>query len=222
MRRRFPRVGEPMPGSSSIWSSQRPRRPGETSRWPHTSVKFGDLGRVVRKRCDRRSATLRPSQPPNQEGPAVNPSPARLIAAAMLAGASLAAQATDVGVSVSIGEPFFYGRIDINNYPKPRPDLPGAGRDPACAGGRQYAPTYLRVPPGHAKDWRKHCGNTTPAAARCTSCRTTGTTTLMHSQYNEKHGKGNGKGHGKGNHGARVRSEYAVLLRNRSEVLSCG
>lgn len=60
-----------------------------------------------------------------------------------------------VGVSVSVGQPGFYGRIDIGDYPRPaliyrqpmviNPVPPG------------MAPVYLRVPPGHAKNWRKHC-----------------------------------------------------------------
>ena len=63
--------------------------------------------------------------------------------------------AADVGVSVNIGEPGFYGRLDIGGYPQPqviyhRPIV--VERAPT-----DRAPIYLRVPPGHAKNWRKHC-----------------------------------------------------------------
>ena len=63
--------------------------------------------------------------------------------------------AADVGVSVSIGQPGFYGRIDIGGYPQPqviyrRPMV--IERVPM-----ERPPIYLRVPPGHAKHWRKHC-----------------------------------------------------------------
>ena len=66
--------------------------------------------------------------------------------------------AADVGVSVSIGQPGFYGRIDIGNgYPPPRVIY----AEPVVVVERPVAviqrPIYLRVPPGHAKDWRKHC-----------------------------------------------------------------
>lgn len=63
--------------------------------------------------------------------------------------------AADVGVSVSIGQPGFYGRLDIGGYPPPRllypqpiiiQQVPVYGE-----------PLYLRVPPGHAKHWSKHC-----------------------------------------------------------------
>ena len=80
----------------------------------------------------------------------------RTIASLALLGATLAAPAfAQVGVSVSVGQPGFYGRLDIGDYPPPAliyrqpvtvmPVMPGA------------APVYLRVPPGHAKNWRKHC-----------------------------------------------------------------
>lgn len=66
-----------------------------------------------------------------------------------------AAQATDVGVSVSIGQPGFYGQIDIGGYPQPRVIY----AQPRVI-ERVYVdrpPIYLRVPPGHAKHWDRHC-----------------------------------------------------------------
>lgn len=67
------------------------------------------------------------------------------------------ALATDVGVSISIGEPGFYGQIDLGDFPRPRviyerPVL--ILRSPAYVSA---PPIYLRVPPGHAKQWRKYC-----------------------------------------------------------------
>jgi len=63
--------------------------------------------------------------------------------------------ASDVGVSVSIGQPGFYGRLDIGDYPQPRLLYP----QPIIVERVQVErpPVYLRVPPGHAKNWRKHC-----------------------------------------------------------------
>ncbi len=60
-----------------------------------------------------------------------------------------------VGVSINIGQPGFYGRIDLGDYPPPRliyeqPLIIEHFRV-------QRSPLYLRVPPGHAKHWRKHC-----------------------------------------------------------------
>lgn len=67
------------------------------------------------------------------------------------------ARELDVGVSVQIGQPGFYGRIDLGDAPRPRliyaePVL--VQRAPRVV----YEPVYLRVPPGHEKNWRKHCG----------------------------------------------------------------
>lgn len=81
-----------------------------------------------------------------------------LLAATLVAGiASLSAPATaaDVGVSVSVGQPGFYGQINIGDFPRPQLIYP----QPMIIqpGPRNVAPLYLRVPPGHAKHWSKHC-----------------------------------------------------------------
>ena len=81
----------------------------------------------------------------------------RFLIAAAIAAATVTtpALATDVGVSVSIGQPGFYGRLDIGGYPQPqviyRQPI-AIQRVPA-----HRPPIYLRVPPGHAKHWSKHC-----------------------------------------------------------------
>lgn len=62
----------------------------------------------------------------------------------------------DVGVRAS-GEivPGVYGRVDVRNRPPPpvvypRPII-------VMERSRHAQPVYLHVPPGHAKNWRKHC-----------------------------------------------------------------
>lgn len=74
------------------------------------------------------------------------------VAAATVA---LPALGADVGVSVSIGEPGFYGRLDIGGYPQPQVIY----RQPIAVERipTNRPPIYLHVPPGHAKNWRKHC-----------------------------------------------------------------
>ena len=79
-----------------------------------------------------------------------------LIAVAVAAATvALPALGADVGVSVSIGEPGFYGRLDIGGYPQPQVIY----RQPIAVERipMNRPPIYLRVPPGHAKNWRKHC-----------------------------------------------------------------
>lgn len=81
----------------------------------------------------------------------------RLLLAATLAAAIAPAFAADVGVSVSIGQPGFYGHIDIGNVPKPQLIYPQPVVIQPVPVGVTYQPMYLYVPPGHAKHWGKHC-----------------------------------------------------------------
>jgi hypothetical protein len=79
----------------------------------------------------------------------------RLLFAAALSVATVPALAADVGVSISIGQPGFYGQIDIGGYPRP----PVIYRQPRVMyqAAMNRPPIYLHVPPGHARNWRKHC-----------------------------------------------------------------
>lgn len=72
--------------------------------------------------------------------------------AVVLLGAT--AQAADVGVSIQVGQPGFYGRIDIGNAPPPV-----VVAEPVWVQRRpvHVEPVYMRIPPGHQKNWAKHC-----------------------------------------------------------------
>jgi hypothetical protein len=66
--------------------------------------------------------------------------------------------ASDLGTSTNVGQPGFYGQINLgNHYPSPRLIYP----DPVVAMPQTVPvpqqPIYLHVPPGHAKKWGKHC-----------------------------------------------------------------
>lgn len=79
-----------------------------------------------------------------------------LIAAAVVAATvAVPALAADVGVSISIGQPGFYGQIDIGNFPQPQViySQPIAIEQVPM----DRPPIYLRVPPKYAKHWKKHC-----------------------------------------------------------------
>jgi hypothetical protein len=84
----------------------------------------------------------------------------RLLTAMAMATASITAPAfaADVGVSITIGEPGFYGQLDLGNYGRPpviysRPVTITRGRY-----GTSLEPLYLRVPQGHSRDWKRYCG----------------------------------------------------------------
>lgn len=74
---------------------------------------------------------------------------------AATAGFTAPAFAADVGVSISISEPGFYGRLDIGGYPQPQ--VIYAQPIVVRRVPMNRPPIYLRVPPGHAKHWSKHC-----------------------------------------------------------------
>lgn len=81
----------------------------------------------------------------------------RILLAAAVAAATLAAPvyAADIGLSLTVGQPGYYGRLDIGDYPPPQVIY----RQPRIIERVSFdrPPIYLRVPPGHARNWRKHC-----------------------------------------------------------------
>ncbi len=82
----------------------------------------------------------------------------RFILLATLAATTSLAGAADVGVSISVAEPGFYGRIDIGDFPPPQLVYPKPVLiRPAPRTAAPVQPIYLHVPPGHARKWRKHC-----------------------------------------------------------------
>lgn len=65
------------------------------------------------------------------------------------------AQAADIGVSISIGQPGFYGQLDLGNAPPPQLIYAQPVR-----GGRVVVagpPLYLVVSPGDQRNWSRHC-----------------------------------------------------------------
>jgi hypothetical protein len=81
----------------------------------------------------------------------------RILLTATLVAAIAPAFATDVGVSVTVGEPGFYGQINIGDFPRPQLVYSQPMVIQPAPVGVVYQPMYLHVPPGHAKKWSKHC-----------------------------------------------------------------
>jgi hypothetical protein len=116
-------------------------------------------------------------------------------AAAILAGSAFAA---DVGVSVSVNQPGFYGRIDINQPPPPVALVyaqPVIIARPAVQVVQQ--PVYLHVPPGHEKKWSKHCHKYNACGQPVYFVRDSYYQQHYAARHGEGHG-GQGHGHGKG------------------------
>ena len=99
------------------------------------------------------------------------------------------AAAADVGVSLSIGQPGFYGRIDIGDayYPQPRIIY----REPIVIerGSYDSPPIYLNVPPGHSRDWRKHCRHYNTCGERVYFVNNDWYNREYAPRYQSKHGK---------------------------------
>lgn len=118
-----------------------------------------------------------------------------LLSAALIAVAAPAS--AQIGVSVQIGEPGYYGRIDIGDYPRPRLIY----AEPLIIERvRVREPVYLHVPPGHAKDWGKHCKHYDACARPVYFVDDRWYEDEYVPRYREHHGKGrhDDHGHGKG------------------------
>jgi hypothetical protein len=100
--------------------------------------------------------------------------------------------AQDVRVTIS-GEvsPGVYGRVDIGTKPPP----PLVQPTPVLIVKQAHppAPIYMHVPPGHARNWSKHCASYHACGVPVYFVKS--------EEYEPGYrppGKGRGKGHGKG------------------------
>lgn len=64
----------------------------------------------------------------------------------------------DVSASVAVSQPGFYGQITIGDFPHPALIFAEPVWIARPARVVYVEPIYLRVPPGHEKHWRNHCG----------------------------------------------------------------
>lgn len=128
----------------------------------------------------------------------------RLICVASLMFAAAPVMAADVGVSVSVGQPGFYGTIDISNYPRPQVIYAEPVVVRPVPVGVVYEPVYLHVPPGQAKKWSNYCASYNACGRPVYFVRDDWYNDTYVPAYRERHpGKGHGhgnkhKGHGKG------------------------
>jgi hypothetical protein len=129
-----------------------------------------------------------------------------LLAAALLGSAPAFAQ-----VTVTLGQPGFYGPIDMGNYGRP----PVVYAKPIVIerDARSVAqPAYLRVPPGHQKKWAKHCAQYNACGQQVYFVKDDWYTRTYAPRYQKQHAAGhskradhhdraNGADHGKKGHG---------------------
>ena len=113
--------------------------------------------------------------------------------------ACVPAMAAEVSVAVTVGDPRFFGRIEIDSFPQPRLIFPKPVVVQIIPVGVIRAPLYLRVPPGHCAEYNA-CG------APVYFIEDGWYNTVYAPEYKARHGHpdnpgkghGNGKGNGKG------------------------
>jgi hypothetical protein len=143
-----------------------------------------------------------------------------LLAASLFALAS-PVMAADINVSVNLGQPGFYGPLDIQSFGQPRVIYSNPVIIQRPAHYVNQAPIYLRVPPGHAKNWSKHCAAYNACGQRVLFVQDSWYNNTYAPRYRQQHGQhddnrgnggqdkhskkdkhdddhGNGKGHNKG------------------------
>jgi hypothetical protein len=81
----------------------------------------------------------------------------KIVCIALFGACATPAFAGDIGVSISVGQPGFYGQIDIGNVPPPQLVYPQPVVIRQAPEFVSSPPIYLHVPPGHEKHWSKHC-----------------------------------------------------------------
>lgn len=109
----------------------------------------------------------------------------KLLIGAALAVASLSASAQ---VSITIGQPGFYGRMDMGSY-APAPLVYGP---PVLVSGGYYngPPVYLRVPTEHRRHWSRYCGRYNACGQRVQFVRDDWYVNSYAPRYREYHGRG--------------------------------
>ena len=118
----------------------------------------------------------------------------RFLIAAAIATASITTPAlAEVGVSVSVGQPGFYGRLDIGGFPQPQVYY----SQPRVIVQESYQsePVYLHVPPGHRKHWAQHCGEYNACNERVYFVQNDWYNREYAPRYQEQHREGHGNDH---------------------------
>jgi hypothetical protein len=123
----------------------------------------------------------------------------RILLTAVLSVLTLPALATEVGVSISVGQPGFYGRLDIGDFPPPVLVYPRPMVVVPVPVGVVRQPMYLRVPPGHQKNWRNYCSRYEACGHPVYFVQDGWYQTVYVPQYQQRNNaRGKGKSQGKG------------------------
>lgn len=109
-----------------------------------------------------------------------------------IAGFATPAIAANVGVSIDVGQPGFYGRINIGDVPRPRIIY----AEPRIVERVEVyqEPIYLHVRPGHARRWNRYCHEYNACGQRVYFVNDNWYNTVYVDHYRE-HGRHNHEGY---------------------------
>ncbi len=115
----------------------------------------------------------------------------RLLMLALFSITSASASDADVGISISLGQPGFYGQIDIGDYPAPQLIY----AEPVIVEQVVIVqqPIYLHVRHDHIQHWDKHCHEYGACGQRVYFVDDGWYDSVYVPNYQKKHGN-NGKG----------------------------
>ncbi len=115
---------------------------------------------------------------------------ALIIAATIFAAAAPAMAQTNV--SISIGQPGFYGRIDTGGYSQPQVYF---NQPVIVERNVRYVgqPVYLRVPEGHRKHWDKNCRKYNACGQQVFFVQDGWYNNTYAPRYRENHGRGDAR-----------------------------
>lgn len=133
----------------------------------------------------------------------------KLIAAlALVAGASAvpAFASSNVAVSISVGQPGFYGHLDVGGYGRPAVIY----REPVVVAHRYRGvpAAYLRVPADHSRNWNRYCGRYNACSRPVYFVRDEWYRNVYSPRYRQLHGRnwhdnGRGRDHDRWDNGRR-------------------
>jgi len=106
-----------------------------------------------------------------------------------IAAATVAPASAEVGISIRVGEPRFYGQLDIGDRYYGRPPLIYSEPVVIERRYRRVAPIYLVVPPGHARHWQSYCGRYNACATPVYFVRNDWYRDVYAPRYRERHAR---------------------------------
>jgi hypothetical protein len=106
-----------------------------------------------------------------------------------IAAATVAPASADVGISIRVGEPRFYGQLDLGDRYYGRPPLIYSEPVVIERRYRHVAPIYLVVPPGHARHWQSYCGRYNACATPVYFVRNDWYRDVYAPRYRERHAR---------------------------------